>query len=242
MAGSLTIEAANVQIDEATAAVHQDATPAHFVMLKVSDSGVGMHQATCEHAFEPFFTTKESGKGTGLGLSTVYGIVTQSGGWIDVRSELNKGASFSVYLPRTDFAVSPEKPLAELGKRHGGETVLLVEDQDFVRRFARRILESYGYTVLEAEGADEACALVAGHAGEIHLLLTDVILRGMNGKKLSESLLSFRPNLKVLFMSGYPAEVITRRGMLEPGLIYLQKPFTPDAMVAKVREVLHGIA
>jgi DNA-binding response OmpR family regulator len=127
----------------------------------------------------------------------------------------------------------------EPGKRHGGETVLLVEDQDFVRRFARRVLENYGYKVLEAEGAEEACALVAGHAGEIHLLLTDVILRGMNGKKLSESLLSLRPNLKVLFMSGYPADVITRRGMLEPGLIYLQKPFTPDAMVAKVREVLN---
>jgi signal transduction histidine kinase len=163
--GTLTIEAENVQIDEATAAAQQDATPGRFVMLRVSDTGVGMDQATCEHVFEPFFTTKESGKGTGLGLSTVYGIVTQSGGWIDVYSELNKGSSFSVYLPRTDAVVSPEKPVTEPGTRHGGETVLLVEDQDFVRRFARRVLENYGYKVLEAEGADEACALVERHSG-----------------------------------------------------------------------------
>ena len=236
--GTLTIEATNVTVDEATASRHHDAAPGCFVLLKVSDSGIGMDQETREHAFEPFFTTKESGKGTGLGLSTVYGIVTQSGGWIEIRSEVGKGTSLSLYLPRTDAGPAQEVVSAPSGKHHGGETVLVVEDQDFVRGFARRVLESYGYQVLEASGSDEACALAEHHPGEIHLLLTDVILRGMNGKRLSELLLLARPNLRVLFMSGYPADVISRRGMLEPGITYIQKPFTPDAMAAKVREVL----
>ena len=236
--GTLTVETRNVEVDESAAASITDAAPGSYVLLKVTDSGVGMDRETRQNVFEPFFTTKESGKGTGLGLSTVYGIVTQSGGWLDVRSEVGKGTEFSVYLPRTDAALAANAAAPVPENRHGSETVLVVEDQDFVRRFARSVLESYGYSVLEAADANEASELASNYPGEIHLLLTDVILRGINGKKLSESLLLLRPNLRVLFMSGYPADVISRRGMLEPGLTYIQKPFTPDAMAAKVQEVL----
>jgi two-component system, cell cycle sensor histidine kinase and response regulator CckA len=238
--GTLTIETSNVEVDEPKAATHPNARGGRYVLLKVADSGTGMDQQTLKNAFEPFFTTKDAGKGTGLGLSTVYGIVMQSQGWTEVESTVGAGAAFSLYFPRTDAAVSPEQTKEGVAEPDGNRTVLLVEDEEPVRAFATMVLESNGYTVLVAADSHEAHLHAAEHPGEIHLLLTDVILHGVNGKKLSESLLMVRPQLKVLFMSGYPADVIARRGVLEPGVPYLHKPFTPDEVLAAVRRLLAG--
>jgi two-component system, cell cycle sensor histidine kinase and response regulator CckA len=237
--GKLEICTKSVDLDENTVAEHPDAVPGSYVLMTVTDNGIGIDESTLQSVFEPFFTTKGHGKGTGLGLSTVYGIVKQSGGWIEVRSELRQGTSFRIYLPRVEARQATDSAVAAASKAlQGSETVLLVEDHDEVRKLTRTILEAYGYYVLEAANGSEALVVEKGHASEIDLLLTDVILPGMNGKSLSERLQVLRPKLKVLFTSGYPAEVIARRGVLERDVAYLPKPFSPEALASKVREVL----
>ena len=240
--GKLEITTKNVDVDRTTVVAPPDAAPGRYVLMTVTDSGIGMDEITMQSVFEPFFTTKEHGKGTGLGLSTVYGIVQQSGGWIQIQSEVGQGTSFRIYLPRVDAAPAPELAGTAAETRHGGETVLVVEDHHEVRKLTRTILEAYGYHVLEAANSTEAFVLEKGHASEIHLLLTDVILPGMNGKVLSERLRVLRPKLKVLFISGYTADAIARRGVLERDVAYLAKPFSPDALAAKIREVLVDVA
>jgi len=197
-----------------------------------------MDETIRQQVFEPFFTTKEFGKGTGLGLSTVYGIVRQSGGWIDVRSEVGVGTSFRVYLPRMDGRPLPERTEAGASTEEGNETILLVEDQDAVRSFTSTALQRYGYRVVEASDGEEAIAVAGRHPERIHLLLTDVVLPGMNGKELSEHLTALRPGLKVLFTSGYTADVIAHRGVLDEGMGFLHKPYSLDQLAAKVRELL----
>ena len=200
-----------------------------------------MEESTLQKIFDPFFTTKEQGKGTGLGLTMVYGIVRQSGGWIEVSSKLGHGASFSIYLPRLDATSTSEREVSPPGERlHGSGTVLVVEDKEEVRTLTRTVLESYGYHVLEAANAAEALRVGEQRSTEIHLLLTDVILPGTNGKILAERLQGLIPGLRVLFMSGYPADVISSRGVVEGDVSYLPKPFSPESLAAKVREVLAG--
>jgi two-component system, cell cycle sensor histidine kinase and response regulator CckA len=237
--GTLEIATAEVEVDKTDAAGHPDAAPGWHVLLTVTDSGMGMTKEVRQQLFEPFFTTKEQGKGTGLGLATVYGIVRQSNGWTEVRSEVGQGSEFRIYLPRIVAGPPPEdEPVAPRREEDGHETVLVVEDQDAVRRLTTAILKAYGYHVLEAGSGAEACAIAAEAAGEIHLLLTDVVMPGMNGTVLSERLREFRPGLKVVLMSGYSADMIAARGMLPEGVTYLQKPFSPQELALKVREVL----
>ena len=237
--GKLEITMKNADVDEGSMSAHPDAGPGRYVLMTITDTGIGMDEDTLQSAFEPFFTTKRPGVGTGLGLSTVYGIVRQSGGWIHVRSEVGQGTSFRIYLPRIDTLSVPNRAESNWVKvLHGDETVLVVEDNDAVRRLTKTILKAYGYQVLEAANSTEAFALEKEHSDEIHLLLTDVILPGMNGMALSEQLRALRPKLKVLFTSGYTADVIARRGVLQRDVAYLQKPFGPDSLAAKVREVL----
>ncbi|HXL52856.1 MAG TPA: response regulator, partial [Gemmatimonadales bacterium] len=211
-----------------------------FVMLAVSDTGIGMSEETQVHMFEPFFTTKEKGKGTGLGLATVYGIIKQSGGFIWVYSEVGHGTTFKLYLPRVEELAERASQPAQAPARaaRGTETVLVVEDEAPVRSVARQVLERHGYTVLEAPSAEAALDIVARYSGTIHLLLTDVVMPGLNGRELANRLAGLRPDAKVIFMSGYTDDAVTRHGVLEPGSAYVQKPFTPDAIARKVREVL----
>ncbi|HUN60472.1 MAG TPA: PAS domain S-box protein [Candidatus Sulfotelmatobacter sp.] len=237
--GRLLLETSNVDLDAAYALEHVSVKPGRYVMLAVSDSGVGMDSAILPHIFEPFYTTKESGRGTGLGLSTVYGIVKQSGGYIWVYSELGKGSTFKVYLPRVGETVEPleskPKPLAE---QRGSEVVLLVEDEEAVRDLIRTILTGQGYEVIVALDPRHAESIASNFPGEIHLLLTDVVMPGTGGRELAARIMSTRPNIRVLYMSGYTENVITSGGMLERGLAFLQKPFSPSALVQKIREVL----
>jgi two-component system, cell cycle sensor histidine kinase and response regulator CckA len=236
--GTLDIETTNVALDQGnTATMHHEATPGRYVLMSVTDTGHGMNEKTRQQIFEPFFTTKEIGKGTGLGLSTVYGIIRQSGGWIEVQSDVGVGTSFKVYLPRIDASLAPEEQIGAATQK-GSETILLVEDQEAVRSFALAALERYGYHVIEASDGEGAIAAAGNYSREIHLLLTDVVLPGMNGKELSEILKSSRPNLKVLFTSGYTADVIGNRGVLGPDVAFLHKPFSPEELAAKVRDVL----
>jgi CheY-like chemotaxis protein len=237
--GKLTIETANVEHDPEYAR-EQDAAPvSRFVMLAVSDTGVGMDEATKARIFEPFFTTKGPGKGTGLGLATVYGIVKQSGGFIWVYSEPGLGTTFKIYLPRVDAAATATAaPPASADSPRGTETVLLVEDADAVRAVTHQALARQGYTVLDAPNGAEALRIAADHPGPIHLLLTDVVMPGLSGRQLSDQLARLRPDTKVLFTSGYTDDAVVRHGVLESGIAYLQKPFTVDGLARKVREVL----
>src|SRR5215467_3526919 len=237
--GKLEISTKNVDIDENSKAAHPDTFLGKYVLLTITDTGIGMDELTLQSAFEPFFTTKPPGEGTGLGLSTVYGIVRQSGGCIQVQSEVGRGTSCRIYLPRIDACpLSDQAKPVRVKALHGNETVLVVEDNEAVRRLTKTILTAYGYHVLEAANSTEAFAREKEHGGEIHLLLTDVILPGMNGKILSERLQALRPKLKVIFTSGYTSDVIARRGVLERDVAYLPKPFGPDSLAAKVRDVL----
>ena len=238
--GKLTIETANVELAEDYFRSHGvEQHPGPYVMLAVSDTGIGMDAETCSRIFEPFFTTKQKGQGTGLGLSTVYGIVKQSSGFIWAYSEPEKGTTFKIYLPRVAADAEPgetKQPPAR-GLR-GSETILVVEDDDGLRNLARRVLQRYGYTVLQARGGEEALKVTEEHEGRIHLMLTDVVMPGMGGKDLAEHLQPLHPEIRVIYMSGYTDNAIARHGVLAPGLAFLQKPFTPEALVSKVREVL----
>ncbi|MCM3877502.1 MAG: PAS domain S-box protein [Thermoanaerobaculia bacterium] len=237
--GTLTIETANTRLDAGFTAANPGAQSGEFTILTVSDTGIGMSDEVRSHAFEPFFTTKEQGKGTGLGLATAYGIVKQSDGYITVDSEPGRGAKFRIYFPR---AVG-EAAASGLGERpplspRGTETILLVEDESGVRRLSRTILEAQGYTVLEAASGEEALEIARSHTGEIHLVATDVVMPGMSGRVLWDRLRVLRPGPRILFMSGYTDDAIARHGVLDPGIAFLQKPFTPFGLAHKVREVL----
>lgn len=236
--GHLTIETANVDLDDRYAKEHSAVAPGPYVQLTVSDSGTGMDAETQAHLFEPFFTTKKAGEGTGLGLATVYGVVKQAGGFIWVYSEPGKGTAFKIYLPRVKEEVEVEEAPKPAGTPHGTETILLVEDQPELRKLARMILTSQGYKVLEAANGGEALFHSERHTGPIHLMLTDVIMPGMNGRELAQRLKPLRPEMKVLYMSGYTVSAIIHNGVLEAGIDYLQKPISPDDLVVKVREVL----
>jgi two-component system, cell cycle sensor histidine kinase and response regulator CckA len=208
-------------------------------MLAVTDAGVGMDSETQRHIFEPFFTTKGVNQGTGLGLATVYGIVKQSGGSIWVYSEPGQGTTFKIYLPRVDEAVeADDTPETHASPPRGSETVLLVEDDPAVGAFARDVLGECGYRVLFAGDPSEALRLCELHDGPIHLLLTDVVMPGMNGRQLALAAAELRPSMRVLYMSGYTDDAVLRHGLLDPDLPFIQKPFTPDALEIKVREVL----
>jgi two-component system, cell cycle sensor histidine kinase and response regulator CckA len=236
--GKLLIETANAVLDESYARLHATARPGSYVMLSVTDSGCGMDSQTQSHIFEPFFTTKELGKGTGLGLATVYGIVNQSGGSIWVYSELGRGSSFKVYLPRIDETTSKAEGGGH-GRSHGGsETILLVEDDQFVRELAAEILRRAGYHVLIAANGPQAIDVSGTFEDHIHLIITDVIMPKMNGPELIKKLLATRPGMKTLVMSGYTDAAMTQIGDLGPKTEFLQKPFTMDAFTRKVREVL----
>ncbi|MGH7417323.1 MAG: ATP-binding protein, partial [Candidatus Rokuibacteriota bacterium] len=237
--GQLTIETCNVEHDPDYGREQEAAAVSRFVMLAVSDTGVGMDEATKARIFEPFFTTKEVGKGTGLGLATVYGIVKQSGGFIWVYSEPRLGTTFKIYLPQVDAVAAGGAAGAAPGTfLRGTETVLLVEDAAAVRAVARQALARQGYTVLEAPNGTEALQIAASHPGPIHLLLTDVVMPGLSGRQLSDQLALLRPDAKVLYTSGYTDDAVVRHGVLESGIAYLQKPFTADGLARKVREVL----
>jgi two-component system, cell cycle sensor histidine kinase and response regulator CckA len=236
--GRLEIATANTELDEAAAALQPDATPGRYVRLTVTDTGTGMTEEVRKNIFEPFFTTKEVGSGTGLGLAMVYGILRQSNGWIDVQSEAGKGSTFRIYLPLVEAGPTDEVKLPAPDALSGEETVLVVEDQEGVRHLAMAILRAHGYHVLEAANGEEAHAVAGQHVGEIDLLLTDVVMPGIDGKALSEQLRESRPNLKVILMSGYSEDVVASQGALDVGLVYIQKPFAPDELAAKVREAL----
>jgi two-component system, cell cycle sensor histidine kinase and response regulator CckA len=236
--GTLTIRTANVELDDASAAAHLDVTPGAYVLLEITDSGVGMDAETKKRIFDPFFTTKETG--TGLGLATVYGIVQQSGGNIWLDSEPGKGTSFKVFLPRaTRTAESPIAPAAT-SPLEGNETILLVEDADQLRPLVAQVLESYGYTVIPAANGLEALAIAEEQGESIDLVLTDIVMPQMNGRELAEKLAPTHPELKVLFTSGYPADSIIRQGIAEGRVAYIQKPYLADELAHKIRETLRG--
>jgi signal transduction histidine kinase/ActR/RegA family two-component response regulator len=238
--GKLSIETSNVYLDESYAREHVSVDPGEYVMLAISDTGCGMDEETRQHIFEPFFTTKESGKGTGLGLSMVYGIVKQSGGNIWVYSEEGRGTTFKIYFPRVTAEAEEYKRIGDAVEMpKGSETILLVEDATLVRTLARQVLETAGYNVLEAASA-EAALMICEHINStrIDLLLTDVVMPGMSGNDMSKILLESQPDMPVLYMSGYTDEAIVQHGVLEAGINFLQKPFSPGALALKVREVL----
>ncbi|HMD16361.1 MAG TPA: PAS domain S-box protein, partial [Terriglobales bacterium] len=241
--GKLTLETENAELDEAYARDHAPVQPGRYVMLAVSDTGTGMTADTQAHIFEPFFTTKEVGKGTGLGLSTVYGIVKQSGGYVWVYSEPDQGTTFKIYFPRIDQPaeeVGVEKRPA--GVQRGTETILLVEDDEQLRQLISSVLGECGYKVLPAAGTAEGLALCRNNHHDIRLLVTDVILPGMNGRQLAEQVKQISPRTRVLYISGYTSNAIVHYGVLDPGLWFLPKPFSLSALVVKVREVLDAEA
>ncbi len=239
--GKLTIETANAELDESSIAQSSDLRPGLYVRLAVSDTGIGMDEETQRHIFEPFFTTKEIGKGTGLGLATAYGFVKQSGGCIMVRSEPTKGSTFLIYLPLAGGAVeTPQLRESPAQTTQGSETILLVEDEESLRNLAYELLSQNGYNVLVAKDGAEAIELARRHEGSLHLLLTDVVMARMSGPALAESLVSARPDMKILYMSGYADHSTALVSSLQSGSSLLQKPYTRDDLIRKVREMLNS--
>jgi CheY-like chemotaxis protein len=241
--GRIAIATRNAVLDAAYCAEHLGTTAGEYVLLAVSDTGCGMNAQTLAHLFEPFFTTKPMGHGTGLGLATVYGIVTQNGGHVSVQSEPGKGTTFSLYLPRHLSSAPREARNAArtTASRGGSETILVVEDEKAIRYTIRRFLGALGYTVIDAEAPDVALRQATAQVGPIHLLVTDVVMPGMSGRDLAERLTRERPEMACLYMSGYTADAIVQRGILEEGMHFLPKPFTREELAHKVREVLDGV-
>jgi len=240
--GNLSLETANIDLEEEWAREHMGAHAGRYVMMAMTDNGTGMDEKTKARLFEPFFTTKEQGKGTGLGLSTVYGIVKQSEGYITVYSELKVGTTFKVYLPRVDATAEAARQVTgTLTAGRGHETILLVEDEEGVRRLVRDIIRRQGYQVLEAASGEEALKVVERHGAGIQLLLTDLVLSQMSGRELSERLRAQRKDLKVLYMSGYTDDAVLHAGMLTRGAGFIQKPFTAAQLSMRMRELLDDV-
>jgi len=237
--GKITLETSNVVLDEAYCADHLGFIPGDYVLLAVSDSGRGMDRETLKNIFEPFFTTKKTGEGTGLGLATIYGIVKQNRGFINAYSELGRGSTFKIYLPRHAeagvCASPPEDPPAPAGR---GETVLVVEDEEAIGNLVRTLLEKIGYGVLCANTPRSALDIAANHEGRIDLLITDVVMPEMNGRDLADRVKKLHPDIRVLYMSGYSANVIAHHGILEQGVFFIQKPFTNRELAERVRQAL----
>jgi CheY-like chemotaxis protein len=236
--GQLTLETRHVDVDPTYAHQGIEPAPGSYEVLSIGDTGVGMDAATIARVFEPFFTTKPIGKGTGLGLATAYGVIKQSGGHITVDSEPGNGTIFHLYLPTTESSESASLAVDETAARRGTEVVLLAEDDANLRALSREILASEGYTVLESRDVEDAVRIAEQEDGTVHLLLTDVVMPHMNGRGLADAVKRFRPDVKVLFMSGYTDDAIVHHGVLDPGIALLQKPFSPAALARKVREVL----
>jgi two-component system cell cycle sensor histidine kinase/response regulator CckA len=240
--GVLMISTKDVVLDASFAASRPGSSPGKYLLIRVADTGMGMDGEILARLFEPFFTTKESDRGTGLGLAMVYGIIKQHKGYVDVQSEPRQGATFSLYLPVTEDAVESETTTEHAGLQRGAETVLVVEDQEQVLRLASLMLRESGYHVLTALSGREALRIAASFAEEIHLVVSDVIMPDMNGKELFEHLSAARPGLRILYMSGYPADVIGSQGLLESGVNFLRKPFSVRGLTSKVRHVLDSRA
>ena len=240
--GNLTIETSDSELVEGHTHHGVDVAPGNYVLIAVSDTGVGMDSKTLAQAFEPFFTTKEVGKGTGLGLATCYGIVRQAGGHIWAYSEVGSGTTFKIFLPRVAEAATQKSSQAMPPKMNGSETILIVEDEPKVREMVTKTLASKGFNVLAAEDSDAAIIAATEHTGKIDLLLTDVVMPKVSGKDLAVELEKLRPDMKVLFMSGYAEDAIARHGILEAGVEFLSKPFTPQTLATKVRAVLDANA
>jgi CheY-like chemotaxis protein len=236
--GRLTIETANVELDEEYAGGRPDTTPGRYVMLAVTDNGAGITTEVRERIFEPFYTTKEQGQGIGLGLATVYGIVKQSGGNIWVYSEPGCGTTFKVYLPRVEAELAERQPETDTTDLRGTETILIVEDEEGVRNLTRRIIEAAGYTVVTAANGGEALIECERYGDEIHLVLTDVVMPKMGGKELTDRLAEIFLDLRVLYMSGYTDNAIGQQGILDEGVNFIAKPFNPPDLLKKVRMVL----
>jgi two-component system, cell cycle sensor histidine kinase and response regulator CckA len=241
--GKLLIETTNTEMDSTFVRRYPyPVKPGPYVMLTVSDTGMGMDAATRARIFEPFFTTKQKGQGTGLGLSMVYGVVKQSDGYIDVYSEPGIGTTFKIYLPRADEAAAPQKPQTAMSSAlPGRETVLMVEDEGALRTLTSNLLEMCGYVVLAAKNGAEALDISQRHASPIDLLLTDMVMPGISGRVLADQLIQLRPRIKVVYMSGYTGQTVGAHGILDPGSLFLQKPFTRDALARKLREALDGV-
>jgi hypothetical protein len=238
--GRLTIETGNTELDESYSSAHLAVRPGRYVMLAVTDTGMGMDAATRARIFEPFFTTKEAGKGTGLGLSTVFGIVKQSEGDVWVYSEPLRGTTFKIYLPRVHDVMEERAPTKAESPSGGSETILLVEDDDSLRELGREILEEHGYKIIEASSGTAALEALERHTGSLDLLLTDLVMSGMSGRELADQITRTRPGTKVLFMSGYTDDALGHHGVLESGTAFVEKPFTIDGLLRKVREVLES--
>jgi CheY-like chemotaxis protein len=235
--GKIDIETANLTVLRRSPGVH-DLPPGEYVILRLSDTGEGMSPEVMEHVFQPFFTTKAKGQGTGLGLSTVYGIVQQSNGHVSVDSKPGVGTTFTISLPRVDDSGEPAEQTAPPKVVGGSETILLVEDEDGVRRLVKHILDSRGYRVLDAASGPDALVIFEQHRGEIDLLLTDIVMPRMNGRELAQQILQAEPDMKIVYMSGYTDDMLIQTGALRPGTSFLQKPLKPDALAGRIREVL----
>jgi CheY-like chemotaxis protein len=236
--GSLEIETMNTSLDSSFCALHKGSHPGEYVLLSVHDTGKGIDEETMKHIFEPFFTTKEIGKGTGLGLATVYGIVRQSGGYIDIQSREGSGTTVAIYLPRIDESPKAAEKKEMTAAKGKNETILFVEDDDMVRNMVSAVLKQYGYNVIEAENGSVGIALCKREQ-KIDLMITDVVMPGTSGPELVRQISTLQPDMKVLYVSGYTDEAIVHHGVLDENTPFLQKPFTPQKLALKVQELLH---